>query len=68
MALQQHFGYTSRTSEVAINLEWGMCVKEIGIGSATLFDSAEYQEGVGSQCELVFDEFVSMVTIQQSCP
>ena len=33
MTLQQHFCNTCRTAEIAIYLEGGMSVKEIGIGS-----------------------------------
>jgi hypothetical protein len=31
MALHKHFSYSGGSTEIAIDLEWWMCIKKIGI-------------------------------------
>ena len=68
IALHQHLGNTCRTTEVTVNLKWRMGVEHIGIGTATLLDSAENEERVSRQRQLVLDELIGMFAVQQTGP
>ena len=53
VALHQHFGHASGETKVAVNLEWRMRIEEVWINTFR---------------KHVLDDFVSMVTIEQTCP
>ena len=54
--LHQHFGDTRRTTKIAIDLERGMCVKQIIIRASSTFIRADW-------CELILYQLVSMIAI-----
>ena len=64
MTLQQHLAHASRTTEVTINLEWWMGIKQVGIGTAT----APPLCGAGYHVQHVLDNLKGMVTILHTCP
>ena len=68
MTLQQHLGNTCGAAEVSVNLEGRMRVEHVGIGAAMLFCSAENQERVGSQRQLVLNQFVGVIAIEEAGP
>ena len=45
-----------------------MRVEHVGIGAAMLFCRAENQERVGSQRQLVLNQFVGVVAIEETGP
>ncbi len=61
MALHKHLGYTSHTTEVAVDLERRMRVKEIRICTTFLLF-------VAHKCELIGYELVSMVSVKETSP
>ena len=68
MALHQHLADTGDTTEVSVDLERGMGVEEIGIGTATLavVGDAALLGCYGSQ-QLTVD-MMGFLAVFQSCP
>src|SRR5687767_1227812 len=62
MALQQHFRHTGGSGKVAIYLERRMCIKEVGVRTASPFSI-----GAGIVQQLT-NECISMIAIQQTRP
>src|SRR5574344_236525 len=64
LTLKQHFRYTCRISEIAVNLKRRMCIKKIRERTpATSFRLVGRK-----QFQKILYDFVSMIAIQQTCP
>ena len=68
MALHQHLGDTGSTAEVAVYLEWWMCIEEITIGSTLFLVQSIGEEVVIGQGQLVVNQLISVITIQKTSP
>ena len=68
MALHQHLGDTGSTAEVAVYLEWWMCIEEIAIGSTLFLVQSVGKEMIIGQGQLVMNQLISVITIQKTSP
>ena len=68
LALHQHLADTSRTAEVAVNLEGRMGIEEVGVGAAsfTVVRHSAFLRCNGSQQFTVY--LMGFLPILQSCP
>ena len=65
MTLQQHLGNAGTAAEVAVNLEGGMCIEHIGIGTTVSI----FHGSVGiHQAQLILDDVQRMVAVEHTCP